>query len=140
ERQGGAGLSVDSRAKEAGIANMGIDSATLITDLDAQVILQGGTSVVGQVVSLLAFQNQHTDAFMDAGTIALVKGRSGNLDVQIGGTAQVTVQDGAQVEGTVVNLRARQEITGESELRTFSVSAVGVGVSTQTTTMQAKSL
>ena len=66
---------------------------------------------------------------MDAGTIALVAGRQGKIEADIGGSSYVGIGGGARVIGNKVDIRASNTVRGESALSAYSVKLVGADVS-----------
>ncbi len=140
DRNGEAGLLAEARSLEVGGVTVSADTAKLSTNLDTRVDIRNGARVEGVLLSISASQTQATDVSMDAGTIALVAGRWGKIDVDLGGTAYVGIGGGSRVIGNKVDIRANNTVRGNSTLSAYSVKVAGVDVSKQNVTIRPQSV
>ena len=129
DRNGEAGLLAEARSLEVGGLTISVDSARLSTSLDARVEISNRAQIEGTLLNISASQAQSVGVSMDAGTIALVAGRQGKIEADIGGSSYVGIGGGARVIGNKVDIRASNTVRGESALSAYSVKLVGADVS-----------
>ncbi|WZB70082.1 hypothetical protein WJ968_30690 [Achromobacter xylosoxidans] len=129
DRNGEAGLLAEARSLEVGGLTISVDSARLSTSLDARVEISNRAQIEGTLLNISASQAQSVGVSMDAGTIALVAGRQGKIEADIGGSSYVGISGGARVIGNKVDIRASNTVRGESALNAYSVKLVGADVS-----------
>ena len=121
DRNGEAGLLAEARSLEVGGLTISVDSARLSTSLDARVEISNRAQIEGTLLNISASQAQSVGVSMDAGTIALVAGRQGKIEADIGGSSYVGIGGGARVIGNKVDIRASNTVRGESALSAYSV-------------------
>ena len=94
DRNGEAGLLAEARSLEVGGLTISVDSARLSTSLDARVEISNRAQIEGTLLNISASQAQSVGVSMDAGTIALVAGRQGKIEADIGGSSYVGIGGG----------------------------------------------
>lgn len=135
QRGGEAGLTAQSEALEVGGVTVALDSAKLTTSLDAGLSIQGAR-LEATLLSLRAEQVQALDVRMDAGTLALVAGRQGKVDVDVAGAARIDIGGGAFLQANKIDVRSQHTVLGGSTLTAYSVGVLGADFNAQNVTLR----